>query len=267
MNMRDPQVFSGQQKRRRRRRRAQWRQHLRPDGASAQTGGDGPNSNAGDLHMTTEKQIEANRANAKKSTGPRTEAGKAVSRLNAVTHGLTPSEIVVWDEDPDAFDRFRADVLAELQPEGFLEIAEAERAATILWRLRRVPAWEAALLSWQQFKQAEKDNFAPVTSGAAIAATESATAELETAWPGRSMKRRSMMKLVGQTLEGVLPKLMLLNRYEANLVRQLQHTLATLAKHQDARNSTTKDTPVAPDVEDTIEEPPVPEGKSEMPSV
>ena len=44
--------------------------------------------------MASEKQIEANRANAQHSTGPKTPAGKAISRLNALKHGLT-AEIAV----------------------------------------------------------------------------------------------------------------------------------------------------------------------------
>ena len=39
--------------------------------------------------MTSLKQIEANRRNSLKSTGPKTETGKQTSRCNAVRHGLT----------------------------------------------------------------------------------------------------------------------------------------------------------------------------------
>jgi hypothetical protein len=45
--------------------------------------------------MALAKQIEANRANAKKSTGPKSEAGKAISRQNALAHGLTGPQVVV----------------------------------------------------------------------------------------------------------------------------------------------------------------------------
>ena len=45
--------------------------------------------------MTSQKQIEANKANAKKSTGPKTEAGKLRSSMNAVTHGLTATSILI----------------------------------------------------------------------------------------------------------------------------------------------------------------------------
>jgi hypothetical protein len=47
-------------------------------------------------------QIEANRRNALHSTGPRTEAGRAVASRNALKHGLT---IVLFDEQCDAFGR------------------------------------------------------------------------------------------------------------------------------------------------------------------
>ena len=53
--------------------------------------------------MATAKQIEANRLNALKSTGPRTVEGKSASRLNAVTHGLAailPDSITAIDEIP-----------------------------------------------------------------------------------------------------------------------------------------------------------------------
>ena len=45
--------------------------------------------------MSTPKQIAANRRNAQKSTGPRTTAGKAKTRLNPLKHGLTAETIVL----------------------------------------------------------------------------------------------------------------------------------------------------------------------------
>ena len=50
--------------------------------------------------MATEKQIQANRNNAKKSTGPRTEQGKAASSQNALKHGLLARDAVLPGEDP-----------------------------------------------------------------------------------------------------------------------------------------------------------------------
>jgi hypothetical protein len=44
--------------------------------------------------MTSYRQIEANRRNALKSAGPRTEAGKQASRCNAVRHGLTSETLI-----------------------------------------------------------------------------------------------------------------------------------------------------------------------------
>ena len=66
--------------------------------------------------MASEKQLVANRANAKRSTGPKTETGKALSRMNAHKHGLTAETIVFRDEDPKAFDTLRAELEEEYNP-------------------------------------------------------------------------------------------------------------------------------------------------------
>jgi hypothetical protein len=58
--------------------------------------------------VATQKQREANRLNAQKSTGPKSLEGKSVARMNAYTHGLTAQTIVIGDEDPKAFDALRA---------------------------------------------------------------------------------------------------------------------------------------------------------------
>jgi hypothetical protein len=52
--------------------------------------------------MTSEKQAEANRRNALKSTGPKTPEGKNAVRLNALKHGLLSQEILLPGEDEEA---------------------------------------------------------------------------------------------------------------------------------------------------------------------
>src|SRR5262245_4309679 len=96
--------------------------------------------------MASDKQVAANRENAKRSTGPQTVAGKALSRVNAYKHGLTAKTIVIGDEDPKAFDRLRADLENEYNPRPGIERELVERLAVLLWRLRRIPTFEAALI-------------------------------------------------------------------------------------------------------------------------
>jgi hypothetical protein len=95
--------------------------------------------------MATKKQIEANRRNAKKSTGPKTPEGKAKSAQNALKHGLLASCPVLPEEDPMAYELLRANLHKELCPEGQLETLFVNRIAATQWRLARVPGLEAAL--------------------------------------------------------------------------------------------------------------------------
>ena len=96
--------------------------------------------------MATKKQIKANRSNAQKSTGPKTEAGKAASSRNALCHGLTATHaIVLPDENADAFDSLQREVLGDLDPQGALQAALAERIVVLLWRLDRAARLECQL--------------------------------------------------------------------------------------------------------------------------
>ena len=97
--------------------------------------------------MVSSKQLEANRANARKSTGPRSQGGKARSRLNAVTHGLTARQLVVGAEKPEEFDAFREALFADLEPSGALQCELVDEVARSMWRLRRIPVLEADLLN------------------------------------------------------------------------------------------------------------------------
>ena len=96
--------------------------------------------------MASDKQLRANRSNAKQSTGPWSQTGKARSRHNSRKHGLTARTLVIGDEDPAQFDKLRAELMEEYDPQSALECELVERLSSLLWRLRRIPAFEAAII-------------------------------------------------------------------------------------------------------------------------
>ncbi len=98
--------------------------------------------------MATRRQIEANRRNAQKSTGPRSDAGKAASAANALVHGFTAARtLVLADEDEDAFATMRRCVVADLDPLDAVQAALAQRIAILLWRLERASRLEAEVFA------------------------------------------------------------------------------------------------------------------------
>ena len=88
--------------------------------------------------MTSQAQINANRENSRKSTGPRTQEGKRAVSQNAVKHGLFAREAVIKCEDPAAYEVHREALLDELSPVGAIESMLAERIVSLSWRLLRV---------------------------------------------------------------------------------------------------------------------------------
>src|SRR5262249_1042673 len=96
--------------------------------------------------MSSEKQIAANRANARRSTGPNTSGGKARSRMNAWKHGLRAEKVVIAGEDAEDLQAIQRALWEEHQPEPGMESLLVERLAHYAWRMRRAVVFEAALL-------------------------------------------------------------------------------------------------------------------------
>lgn len=95
--------------------------------------------------MSSLKQIEANRRNALKSTGPTTPQGKERSRCNAIRHGLTSETVIAALEDAEDYQAFEAAVIADYEAESAVERELVLRLASVLWRLRRATGIETAL--------------------------------------------------------------------------------------------------------------------------
>src|SRR5450830_96941 len=95
--------------------------------------------------MSSLKQIEANRRNALKSTGPTTPEGKERSRCNAVRHGLTAETVIAALENWEDYQTFEAAVISDYDAESAVERELVLRLASVLWRLRRATGIETAL--------------------------------------------------------------------------------------------------------------------------
>jgi len=99
--------------------------------------------------MTSDRQFAANRLNAKKSTGPRTENEKQRSRRNAIRHGLSAETIIKVIKDRAEYEEFETKIKADYRPRATVEQQLVVRLASLLWRLRRTTAIESGLLRIQ----------------------------------------------------------------------------------------------------------------------
>ena len=97
--------------------------------------------------MTTNAQIKANRNNAKKSTGPRTEEGKNRAAKNALKHGLLARDTVLPGENPADFDSQLSALEADIQPANSLEFELVRQIADSQWRMRRLTRLETGFLA------------------------------------------------------------------------------------------------------------------------
>ena len=165
--------------------------------------------------MATERQIQANRANAKRSTGPVTEEGKQSSSQNARCHDQLSSCIVLKAECPPLFDELMNSLIDEFQPQTANETALIETMAVARWKLTRNWIWQTALLEVEIVKQDHSAGSDPVIAALAF-----------------------------KSLADNSHSLHLLHRYEVSLDRQYSRALNNLLKVRAARNENPPPAPI-----------------------
>lgn len=106
--------------------------------------------------LLSERQLRANQANALKSTGPRTEEGKQVSRLNGLRHGLTGQVSIMTDDNRREHDDFCNPIIARLNPDGPLELQLANLIAHDHFRINRIHAIEDGVFALGHAKPANQ---------------------------------------------------------------------------------------------------------------
>jgi hypothetical protein len=185
--------------------------------------------------MTSVKQIEANRRNALKSTGPITPVGKERSRCNAVRHGLTAETVIGSLEDAEDYQAFEDAVIADYDAETPIQRELVLRLASILWRLRRSTAIESALfeaMAGERPSPASSDS--AVGKVIAIASRRANHAGSETRYSGENALGEFICApgdlakaFIRLTAHGTFP-LDRLSRYEHMLWRQARQLICTL---------------------------------------
>jgi hypothetical protein len=170
--------------------------------------------------MTSLRQIESNRRNAQKSTGPKTQDGKARSSQNAVRHGLTAETVIGPLEDPADYRAFEQAVTTAYDAETAVERELVLRLASLLWRLRRATSVETGLLQIQCEASTAPDPAPSRLPGEVFDVIEIFQSENES---GRELAR-CFLRLADLD-KGIFERL---GRYEAALWRQVRQTIFTL---------------------------------------
>jgi len=201
--------------------------------------------------MTSFKQWQANRQNARKSTGPISEEGKLVSRCNAVRHGLTAETVIGALEDAEDYRAFEAAIVADYDAQSAVERELVLRLASLLWRLRRAATLETGLFEIQADEIRDEAKieqqipsqpaFSADSNRSVVSFDESYNSEVIAAAKGASASTRSARNaLLPRSSAATLTECFLrladlpnyaldrLSRYEALLSRQVARVLLEL---------------------------------------
>ncbi|WP_435021556.1 hypothetical protein TA3x_002437 [Tundrisphaera sp. TA3] len=101
-------------------------------------------------------RLAANRANAKLSTGPKSDQGKATSRRNSLKHGLSGAGVVLPPDDVAKVDALSAELVEEMKPRGAMGRVLLRQFAIFSARIDRCEQQEAAARA-RRVRDAEKD--------------------------------------------------------------------------------------------------------------
>jgi hypothetical protein len=203
--------------------------------------------------VISQRKLEANRRNAQRSTGPRTEEGKSQSRRNALKHGILISAVLITKgsgaEDCAEFEQLLDSLHRDLAPVGALEEILVEKIAVCWWRQKRALQCEAGLVR-KRFAAEVKDVarremvFADVTESEALPDNEE---EFD------DDGERSEIKRALEDLDPVMDNLRLprgaeldrILRYETTVQRQLAYAIDQLERLQRSRKGEHVPAPVS----------------------
>jgi hypothetical protein len=189
--------------------------------------------------MTSFKQVEANRHNARNSTGPTTEEGELQSRCNAVRHGLTAETVIGALEDAGDYKAFEAAIIADYDAQSAVERELVLRLASLLWRLRRATTIETGLfeIEAEHLNEAGRSHQVSMSSREVVRALFGPQASVSSPdrLPACGVKVEPSVDPAAELTRcylglANLPNFALdrLSRYEATLRRQVGQVLFTL---------------------------------------
>ena len=106
-----------------------------------------------EVKATSIKRINANRENAKKSTGPKTASGKFRSCRNAIKHGLDSRKHLIIGEDVKEFQEMKDSYVKMLEPSNILEVEDCMQIIAMSWKIRRLSVVETGLYNQEMMQQ------------------------------------------------------------------------------------------------------------------
>lgn len=179
--------------------------------------------------MTSEKQIQANRENAKLG-GVKSEEGISVSRYNAVKHGLLSKEVLLQDEDEQSLLELGKRLRQELAPATELEALLVDRIVANMWRLRRALEVERNAM---EFQKAYKD----LDLGVDFGLEKNVGFEEK-----QKMRRKTRDMITNSGIEEIM-------RYETSIERSIYKALHELQRIQAVRAGEKPPAPLAVDID------------------
>lgn len=108
--------------------------------------------------MTSLNKIKANRRNSKKSTGPKSIAGKKRSSLNAIKHGLTCKKNVAIGENKREFEDLKKQILSSFPVFDERSASYVQKIIHFEWLMRRYQTIETGVFSRESLDYSKEEN-------------------------------------------------------------------------------------------------------------
>jgi len=180
------------------------------------------------LKIVSNNKVRANRANAKKSTGPKTLSGKEKVSGNALSHGLTAEKHVIIGESIEEFNTFKNSMFNVYAPFGAYEEEIFIKLVELLWRLRRVGVIETGIFG-NEILEYDSDSYKPKV------ADKITHSDFKEGDQNKVLKNQSLIGVAFTRDSNAGSSLLKLNTIEGRLIGRVQLFKDLLLKAQKKR--------------------------------